>query len=332
MSKRIWVTWETQRRNRTLSKEVGAELFEFDLKGNKIRRYLRCVGKTIRTFLRERPTIIFVQNPSLMLAALAVHYGRWMGIPVVVDAHYAGLFPFEGRHPWANKLTARIIRMACITIVTNQNSKSYVEQIGGTGYVLTDPIPQFQHQLHLQRVLKGKYNVLFICTYAADEPYMEVIKASKDLDDEVVIYVTGKIKPKQQPLFQLAPTNLVLTDYLPEEDYIQFLHSVDVVIDLTTREDCLVCGAYEAVAAGKPLIISDTKALREVFNKGVLYTNNTAKDLASKIQHAIHNKEKLQHDMLELRASHVRNRLHQQEGFEKLLTNVGHHGAKSVGI
>ena len=39
------------------------------------------------------------------------------------------------------------------------------------------------------------------------------------------------------------------------------LLSIDVIIDLMTRQDCLAGGAYEAVAAGTLLIVSDTEVL-----------------------------------------------------------------------
>ena len=52
---------------------------------------------------------------------------------------------------------------------------------------------------------------------------------------------------------------------------------------LTTREDCLNCGAYEAVSALKPGLLSDKKALRQYFDKGFVYTDNSIDDIKSKI-------------------------------------------------
>jgi glycosyltransferase involved in cell wall biosynthesis len=36
----------------------------------------------------------------------------------------------------------------------------------------------------------------------------------------------------------------------------------------------MVCGAYEAVSLGKPLILSDTDVLREYFDQGCVFTYN----------------------------------------------------------
>ena len=97
------------------------------------------------------------------------------------------------------------------------------------------------------------------------------------------------------------PKNVVLTGYLPETEFICMLHSVDVIVDLTERENCLLCGAYEAVAVGKPLIVSDTEVLRKHFRTGVLYTDNTSKDLADKIEEALFNKNHLGMEIKSLR-------------------------------
>jgi len=56
--------------------------------------------------------------------------------------------------------------------------------------------------------------------------------------------------------------NLTLTAFIDDNAYVTLLYSCDLIVDLTTREDCLVCGAYESVSAEKPLLLSDTTALR----------------------------------------------------------------------
>jgi hypothetical protein len=58
---------------------------------------------------------------------------------------------------------------------------------------------------------------------------------------------------------------------------------VDGTIDLTTREDCLVCGAYESVGAVKPQILSDTRALRGYFHKGAVYAEHSVGSLRGAI-------------------------------------------------
>ena len=65
------------------------------------------------------------------------------------------------------------------------------------------------------------------------------------------------------------------------------MNSVDATIDLTTRENCLVCGAYESLAAGKPMILSKTRALMNYFSQAAVYVEHTAEDLERGIHEAL---------------------------------------------
>ena len=71
--------------------------------------------------------------------------------------------------------------------------------------------------------------------------------------------------------------------------------------DLTRTDDCLVCGAYEAVAAGTPLIVSDTAALRSYCCKGTIYTKNTPSEIRQAIVIALAQVERLREEMIVLR-------------------------------
>lgn len=302
---RIWITWEIQRRNRTVSAMIDADLHELNVKANVFLRYCICVIKTCVLLLKKRPSIVFAQSPSIVLATLAVSWGRLFNIPVVIDAHNAGLFPFGGTKKWAKKLVQYTIRNASLVIVSNRNLEKYVQVARGRAFVLPDPIPDLGNGL--DRIpLKGKYNIIFVCTYAEDEPYIEVIKAAGNLDKDVYIYITGNSKRREKELKAMASPNVVITGFLSESEYIRTLNSADVVLALTTREDCLLCGAYEGVAAEKPLVVSNTKALREHFSNGALYVENEYIDIASKISSAIGDLETLGKEIRELKKMRIK--------------------------
>jgi len=293
--RRVWIAWETQRRNRTLSQMVRARLFEFDTELHRLLRYPLFLAKTMGVLSASRPSLLLVQNPSLLLALFAVFYGRAFRIPVVVDAHNAGLFPLEGRSRLLNWIAGRIRRMAMTTIVSNVRLAESVVRDGGTAFVMPDPIPQLPPPQSAR--LRGKSNVLFVCTWAADEPYLQVVEAAELAGSSVCIYMTGRRRNAEKRLSGACPDNVVLTDYLSEADYVQMLYSCDVVVVLTKRDNCLTCGAYEAIAAERPLIVSDTPVLRELFSRGALYTDNTAQDIARKIHEAIRRKDELTRDI-----------------------------------
>jgi len=324
MGNRIWITWENQRRNQTVSKAVGAKLLQFDIKLNRLMRYFFASAKTIFAIMSQKPTVIFAQNPSLVLSLLVVKYGNIFGIPVIIDEHNAGLFPLGGRRWWANKIALHILKNANLTIVTNENLQRYVEQRGKRSFILPDPIPEFKLNL-TKKDLKGKYNILYICTYAADEPYDEVIKAARGLDKNICIYITGNTKGREKELLNMLSKNVVITGYLPENEYVNMLFAADMVMDLTKREDCLVCGAYEAVAAEKPMILSNTRALKEYFSKGALYVNNDAEDIVSKVNEGIKSLKKLKTEVIELKKERIIDWTKRREALEELIKDMENH-------
>lgn len=320
-SSRVWISWEIQRRNRSLSRKFGARLYEINVRHNRVVRYFISIVRTIRALREENPIMIFAQNPSVVLAWLCVFYGKLCQIPVVVDAHNAGIYPQHGKWKWLNRIAAKIFHIADFTMVTNHSLAEYVARQGGRPLVLPDPIPTFEFSGSFidRDKLKGKFNVLFVCTFAVDEPYLEVIKAASLLDQDVYIYITGDSKGKDKEYRACIPENIIFTGYLPEEDYVQMLFSVDVIVDLTTRQDCLVCGAYEAVAAGTPLIVSDSEVLRRQFSIGTLFTDNTSEDLARKINTAILSKEVFAQQMRDLKVKLISEWSRAKEECERLL-------------
>jgi hypothetical protein len=73
-------------------------------------------------------------------------------------------------------------------------------------------------------------------------------------------------------------------------------------LDLTTIDNCLVCGAYEAVAAGAPLVTSDTTALRAHFTQGTVYTRHAPRDIAGSLETALAEAPRLRAEMVALRS------------------------------
>ena len=217
-----------------------------------------------------------------------------------MDSHNAGVNP-PSYAPRILRFVYRLIqRAAHLTIVTNKGLAELVACTGGNPFVLEDTLPSFP-DVGSSR-LDGQYNLVCISTFASDEPFLEVIKAAGLIPSTIHIYITGNWEHAKRRLPPSFPTNIILTGYLPDRDYIRLLNAADIILDLTQRENCLVCGAYEGVALGKPLILSDTLAIRSLFNRGAVYTRNKANDIGKAITTAISNIDKLSREVMELKA------------------------------
>ncbi len=270
-----WITWEKQIRNRSLSHKFNATLYEFDYQGNQLLRYTKCIFNTLGILYKHRDGVIFVQMPSLVLAAVALISKPFFRFTLVVDAHNAGIFP-ENR--WMRALADIIIQKANFIIVTNQTLAEIVVARGGKALIIPDPLPNLPDAETLRGLKIESGSVLFICSWASDEPFFEVFRAAEELS-EFTFYVTGRSKGKELGYGRPLPKNIVLTGYLSDDDYHHRLATSEIILDLTTRENCLVCGAYEATALERPFIVSDKKAIREYFSKGCIYVENTTQDI-----------------------------------------------------
>jgi len=299
--KGIWISWERHRRNIGISNALGFELFEIIIEENRLWRYICSSLKTVSIIIKEKPDIVVSQNPSIVLSLLVVFLKKLLGYKAIVDAHNSGIFPLEGKYRFLNLLSKIVQKKADITIVTNKELKNIVEKNGGKGFVLPDKIPKVCEKLE-KLPLEDGFNIVYICSWVEDEPFDEVIKAAYLIPTNIFLYFTGNYKGKVQKYS--LPENVRLLGYISEKHYWNLLFSSDAIMDLTKRENCLVCGAYEGIALLKPLILSDTKVQKDLFNKGCIYVKPEAISIAKEIKELVQNYNKLKEEIVELKESY----------------------------
>jgi hypothetical protein len=297
MEKCIWITWEFHRRNRGISEALGCSLYEIINENNMIFRYLYSFVKTVVIIQKEKPKILIVQNPSIFLSLLAVLIKPIYSYQLIVDAHNSGIYPCEGKYKILSYISVYIQKKSNIVLVTNENLAHNVRKNKGNPVVMPDCIPKIQNISKTE--LDGKFCVVFITTYNVDEPYLEVINAAKMIDKKIVIYFTGNPKNKLDSID--IPYNVKICGFLREDNYWKLLRSCSIVMDLTTRKDCLVCGAYEALSLNKPLILSNTHAIKKYFNRGVLYVDPNDHSISNAVNKAFRNIEFLRSEIIELK-------------------------------
>jgi len=267
------LTWTDHRRTRELCAALNVPLLVISTTRRGALRYLELAARTCAVLAGRRPQLLLVQNPSLVLAALALLLRPLWGYRLIVDAHNEAVTPFIHRQRAVLRLARWVLRRADLTIVTNRQLARQVEAHGGVPFVLPDriPVPPAAESAAAQA---GLFRLVLIATFAPDEPIAAIFEAVQGMDLE--LYVTGRASAAARAA---APANAHFTGYLPEADYWALLRSSDAVIDLTLMEDCLVCGAYEALALGKPMLLSGNAASRELFGAAAVFTDNSAADI-----------------------------------------------------
>lgn len=283
-ARRVWITWEHHTRSHSLSGQMKAHYVVISAKAPRPIRYLRCMFRTLVYLLRTDAEVIFVQSPSIFLALSATVWGKLSRRTVIVDAHNAGVFPLEGRSRVLSFVAQTSLRLASLVIVTTESLKRDVESLGARAFVLMDPLPE-RYAGDASSSADSRISVTCVTTWAADEPIDELLAAAHHLPKEWLVYYTGRVPPHIRAM-SLAK-NVRLTGFLQEEDYIALIKGSTCVVDLTTRENCLVCGAYEALAAARPLVVTRTRALESAFSSAACFTENEASAIASAVEHVV---------------------------------------------
>jgi glycosyltransferase involved in cell wall biosynthesis len=299
----IWIAWEKQRRTTELARALSIPLYRYLFRGFYPLRVLIVLTQTLARLCWSRPRVLIVQNPSIVLAAFACVLKRPLGMKLIVDRHSN----FKMETATSRELRFRIfhilsrysVRAATLTIVTNEYLRDLVESWGGRAIVLPDKIPALESTS--LRSLGPGWHVLYICSFDEDEPLSVVLEAARNIGAGATVHITGDNTRAVAGLVASAPSNVVFTGYLSDAAYVSLLASCDVVLTLTTQDHTLQCGAYEAVAMGKPLVFANHPAMAAYFYKGSVPTRIDPESLADALQYAWTNRDRLNLECLDLR-------------------------------
>lgn len=305
----VWIAWERQRRSTTLAAELGAELKVFEFEPNGFLRYFVLGFKTLPVLWRWRGKVVFVQNPSVVLSTLASLLRPLLRYVLVVDRH--SNFFFDRQHPFT--FLERIflicsdftLRCSDITIITNTTVRDIVLEHGGRPFILPVLMPELlpKDQIPPPRPFvpnERPLEILFVCSWASDEPIAEVAAAAAALGAErVTIHVSGRPRPEYREVLDRAPSNFRVRGFLSDEEYLRLMSEVDCVMAITTAPATIVCGGAEGVALNKPLILGDTRELREHFPCGVVFAKNSSEGVGEAIEKAIASLPQLRSEMSE---------------------------------
>jgi glycosyltransferase involved in cell wall biosynthesis len=280
-----------------MARALSIPIHEFVHAGPRHRRHLRAVVRTLRLLIHARPAVVFASNPSLVLTCLLLGGQPFFRFRLALDAHYGGVIAVTGGR-WLQRILDFLNRRADIVIVTNANHADRVRRIGGRPFVCPDPLPEVPRDAGLPAgITVPDKSVLFVCSYEVDEPYDAVFEAARSLTGKgFTVYVSGNyrrvgLNPNDFP-------QVSLLGFVDRTVYHAYLRNVAVVLDLTTWEDCLVCGAYEAMAAETPCVLSETRALTSLFTHGAVFTSHDPRSIADAVTEAYERREALRAEIV----------------------------------
>jgi glycosyltransferase involved in cell wall biosynthesis len=295
------VSWNAHRRTDGLCAAWGVPLQVLRPTLPGALKWLELPLRTLRLLGRRRPRILFVQNPSLALTTVAVLFRPLFRYRLVVDAHNEGVRPFDRPSAAVRWLTRRLLKSADVTIVTNDALADDVCAAGGYPVTLPDSLPALPEPDLTIRPGRNAADIAVIATYRRDEPIAAIMAAAATMP-ELRFAFSGPAERYSGDT--PVPANVRLTGFLDDTAYWRLLAQATVVCDLTLKPDCLVCGAYEALAVGKPMVLSDNPPTREIFGTAAVLTGNGSEEIAAALRQAIGDRERLETAANALRGSY----------------------------
>ena len=284
----LFLVWGPPRkgaRSAALARELGIRVvFTADRWRRGFRaqpmKYPVHVWRTVRTLLRHRPRIVFVQSPPTVAVWLVAMYAALRGARFVIDHHSDAFERARWTRPrWLNRLVAR---RAAAAFVTDEHWARRLRQDGVR--VMVVPDAPTNHDAAPGRhpgLVQDSFNIAVVNTWAVDEPLNAVLQAADSLPD-VTFHVTGGVARHEETVAN-APPNVRFTDFLPQPEYIRLLASADAVACMTTRDHTMQRGACEALSLGRPILTSDWPLLRDYFSAGTIHVDGSAAGICSGI-------------------------------------------------
>lgn len=323
-----WAPPSHSRRSELIARKLGIPLRRIHVL--KMRRYLAPLRYliqaplTLTTLFRERPKVVFVQNPPILAPLFAWLYCALAGADLIIDSHTDAL-QCRGLWRWTLPVHRFLSRRALTTIVTNEHLSRIVTDWGARSQIIVDVPSQFT--VGKPYPVQRSFNLAMISSFAPDEPLGNVIKGAKSLP-EVGFYVTGDPARSSKPLPADLPPNLHLTGLLPDDEYYGLLRSVDAIMALTTEDHTMQRGACEAVWLGQPIITSDWPLLRQSFHAGTIHIDNTVEGIQAGVLQMRERHKQLAAEILILQAE-------RRQQWEEIVTRledsiVGHAGLAST--
>jgi glycosyltransferase involved in cell wall biosynthesis len=295
--KGVFIVWKNfQRRVEVLAPFLDLEIYYFHYsweEKSKILKVLSYLPKSIATLIclfRKKPSLVFVQFPPTPALYCIALYSWLTGCKYVSDCHNSII----NTH-WSKWIFAKKLLSYGLVIVHNDHIARHVkEYLGLTSFVLRDGIMDIQpdatkhtHILEFFNLSPGSY-VLLPWTFSPDEPILETIEAAKMVPD-IKFVMTWYFEKLPIDLRKQMPPNVILTGYLPTDDFNQLFSSAGITLVLTKWESTQLSGMQEAMAFEIPAVVRYLKTTRYLYKNAPVYVVNEPKSIANGIRYAFQN-------------------------------------------
>ena len=231
--------------------------------------YIQGFYDTFLRYLQERPSTLILQLPQGPLLLEGVLLKKSFDCKIAVDVHTGFVYGHTLKGLILNKSFNKLLNYADLVIVHNDEILDilYPSIIEKT-VVVYDPWMFIQST---EQISSNDRYLVFPASYSPDEPLPEVLSAVNE-SKNMKVYVTGNFY-RNPSMLRFSSSHVEFTGFLDRQDYEKLLANSCGVITGTKDEYTLMMSAWEAVAFQKPLLLSATKTLRNMFEDYAIFYN-----------------------------------------------------------
>ena len=231
--------------------------------------YIQGFHNTFRRYLQERPSILILQLPQGPLLLEGVLLKKNFNCKIVVDVHTGFVYGHTLKGLILNKAFNKLLHYVDLVIVHNDDILDILHpSIIEKTEVVYDPWMFIQSTE--QTSLKDRY-LVFPASFSPDEPLAEVLSAVNKYKN-IKVVVTGNFY-RNPSLLHFSSSRIEFVGFLNRQDYEKLLANSYGIITGTKDEYTLMMSAWEAVAFQKPLLLSYTKTLKNMFDDYAVFYN-----------------------------------------------------------
>lgn len=281
--------------------------------------YLIKIIKTINILAFEKPDVVWMQLPPTFMVFVGIAYKRLRrnSVFLIGDFHNSALRPKWFNFPFVRSALNRID----ILVAHNEQVKTELiyKGINKRNVFVLEDMP-FSYSTGNSEPVKN--TILFPCSFDVDEPLDVVLCAAKELP-HITFNITGNHNGKISPdVIKLAPDNVIFTGYLTKKAYDDLFLSSSVILGLTTRDNVQLSVSNEALSADKPMVLSDTTTLRNLFGDAAIFVESLdAKSISMGCVYAVEHTQEL-HVKTKILKSERKNRWkYQAEKIKRKITD-----------
>lgn len=267
-------------RSTTLASRLGYELHLLGRSG--FRRpwtaffaYPWLAVRTIGILIKCRPRVAIVIAPPFVASLIALPLTRLLGTRLAIDIHSGAML--DRRWRWSVPIMGWLVRRSMTGIVTLESLAARLRSLGASVVVLPDPLPTPLEPAPMETAF-ATGSVVAICGWGQDEPIDALIDSARG--EPWTLVVTGRVPTVRE---RDLPSNVQLSGFVDDREYAELIRTAAVVVVLTTRDETLLSGAWEALAYRRPLVLSYTNALTTTFGPSVTYVGPDS----SSIRHGV---------------------------------------------